>query len=239
MFPLTQLLPELLALVVAKVEDGKNALRLTCRCLKQAVDATTTQLTWRWMSCAPGYVDLTAALGRISCPALIHLRCGNLITLTSLAGCPPGLRNLDFNNSGVASLAGCPPGLWRLECHATAVTSLAGCPPALRRLDCSSTRLASLAGCPPSVRRLKCNNSGVASLEPLAACAELEDLDCSDTGVSSLTALAGCPKLGKLIIYGTRVEDLTPLESHKELSWYVRLDAMLYTDACFARPCSY
>ena len=60
------------------------------------------------------------------------------------------------------------------------------------------------------------------SLEPLAACAELEELECSgNSTVTSLAALAGCPKLGKLTIGGTRVDDLTPLTGHKELSWCV------------------
>ena len=146
--------------MVSKVEGGKNALRLTCCCLKQAVDATTTRLTWRGArGSRPGSLgymesittkltrqgrpgslkatDLTEALGGISCPALTHLSCKHLCSLISLAGCPPGLQHLDCSRTWLSSLAGCPPGLQRLDCSHNEVESLAGCPPSLRRLNCN------------------------------------------------------------------------------------------------------
>ena len=187
---------------MSKVEGNKNALRVTCHCLKQAVDVTITRLTWRGASSALGYKDLTEALGRISCPALTHLSCRCMRLLTSLSGCPPGLQSLD--------------------CSSTQVTSLAGCPPGLQDLDCSCTKMDSLAGCPPSLRSLNCNDNDVGTLEALAVCAELEELECDNSTVTSLAALAGCPKLNLLTMCGTRVDDLTPLAGHEELSWYVR-----------------
>ena len=43
---LLSLPPELLALVLTKVQGGKNALRSACRGLRLAVDASTETLTW-------------------------------------------------------------------------------------------------------------------------------------------------------------------------------------------------
>ena len=162
---------------MSKVEGNKNALRVTCHCLKQAVDVTITRLTWRGASSALGYKDLTEALGRISCPALTHLSCRCMRLLTSLSGCPPGLQSLDCSSTQLTSLAGCPQGLRRLECQMSAVTSLEA-----------------LAVC-AELEELECDNSTVTSLAALAGCPKLNLLTMCGTRVDDLTPLAGHEEL--------------------------------------------
>ena len=151
------------------------------------------------------------------CTGLTQIHCSGLASLTSLAGCPPTLRHLTCDGTGVedlAPLAACPR-LRRLSCNATPVTGLAplaACPE-LQTLYCGVAKvedLGPLVAC-PGLEHLSCLGTRVSYLTPLTSCRKLLSLDCSNTLVSVLAPLSACTQLRMLLCYGTRAVDLAPL----------------------------
>ena len=205
--PLSLLLlpPEVLELVASKVV-GKAALHSSCRSLRLAVNACTSQLTWSGPRLcvaaagegAPPYVTLH--LAQPAAPLTLQLlNCSGQpdepLRIHSLAGCPPTVHTLICSHTLVAELG-----------------PLAACT-LLEELDCSSTRVAELgplAAC-TMLQELDCNNTGVAELGPLAACMLLQNLKCSNTKVVELGPLAACTLLQTLNCSSTGVTELGPL----------------------------
>ena len=232
--PRLTLLPHYqLLLVVAKVR-GKNDLRCTCRCLKQAVDLVTESLTWglsrgslpRGARLTAAATDLPEGLRGLSLPALRSLTLDGMHRLTSLAGCPPTVQHLRCDELlNLTSLSGVPPGLLVLDCSLSGISDLGplaacgglrelrfgGCGPQFDEpMTMAVSDLGPLATCTALVE-LGCEYSQVASLAPLAACTAIKTLDVSNTAVADLSALAACKVLKTLICSDTQVASLAPL----------------------------
>ena len=165
---LLSLPPELLALVLSKVQGDKNSLRAACRVLRLAVNACTSALTWtRPHVLATRYS--TRAL-----PVLLP---------ASLSASCPGIRRLDCDG--------------QQEDKPRLDVRIAAFPPSIRILICSRTDIQSLdplAAC-TLLQTLDCSGTKVAALGPLAACTSLQTLDCSGTVVAELGPLATCTSL--------------------------------------------
>ena len=209
---LLSLPPELLALVLSKVQGKKSRLRSTCGGLRLAVDACTSTMTWTR--------PRTLTTRR-------KTRAPPVILTASLSATCLGIRRLDCCGRKedrpplVVRLAALPPSIHTLVCSHTnllRLDPLAACI-LLQSLDCSGTQvddLGPLAAC-TSLQNLCCSRTAVAELGPLAACTSLQTLDCSFTQVAELGPLSACTSLQTLDCSRTRVAELGPLAACKSL----------------------
>ena len=203
-FPLLSLPEHLLALVVSKVQGGKNGLRTTCRSLRLAVNDCTSALVWtHWTRGGP----------------VLHAN----LNANLKGACPAGIKLLDCHGQRDArlefSFASFPLSLFTLLCSCTRVRllePLAVRCTMLRTLNFSNTMvsdLGPLSAC-TTLQTFDCRNCPrVSDLGPLSACTMLQTLHCSKTRVSDLGPLSSCTVLRILYCSNTKVSDLGPLSS--------------------------
>ena len=183
-------------------QGGMNALRLVSKRLMQLVESCATRLTCEeW----DGAESFPISLSR--CRWISVIRCYSE-DLTSLEGCPAGLKSLCINAYSLESLEplrGCPE-LESLELmRATQImdlSPLASCArlKCLRMNNSPVTDLSPLSSMPLLEVLDLFNCSDIKSLDPLSRLKNLRDLSCIDIDPeTSLLPLASCNGLKELM----------------------------------------
>ena len=199
--------------------DAMNVLRLVSKRLKRMVETVVTRLTNTRGEDGPDSfpISLLSRCGRIE-----HIRCDSH-NISSLEGCPDGLKSLHIANgqhlASLEPLRGCT-GLESLRVERESLISdlspLAGCTrlKSLILIMSNVTNISVLASFPnlEALSLMKLNQPSIKDLSPLLQCRQLKWLLIfGNSDVEDLSPLLHLSNLAMLDIGNIPVDDLKPL----------------------------
>ena len=194
-------------------KGGMNVLRLVSKRLMRMVESCATRLT---QLDDEGLESFPVTLGR--CKRLDHIRCD---ALTSLEGCPDGLKSLYISNRS----------------HLHSLEPLRGCTE-LESLEIGYASqisdLSPINAC-TRLKKLVLTFSRVTDISALASMSLLEEIKLNKgvdhPSIKDLSSLAQCKKLRMLDISGNRdIEDISPLAQCTQLEVLYMWDLPKITD---------